>query len=139
MFDINEQEVHMLQNLKQNDTVCVRINTEHGPYWNKLAVKRLTKTQIITADDQRFWKKDGSAFGGSALFNRIYPLTEERAKTIEKTKSQHEVARQKRKLIFRIKRCNLNHLPLDQLTQLAVIMNDYEKCNEANVKPAGNS
>lgn len=137
MFGINEQEAHMLQNLKQNDTVCVRISTEHGPYWNELRVKRLTKTQIITADDQRFWKKDGSAFGGRALFKRIYPLTEERAKTIEKTKSQHEVARQKRKLIFRIKRCDLKHLSIDHLRQIHTIISDFEECNKAETKPAG--
>jgi hypothetical protein len=139
MSGINEQEVHMLQNLKQNDTVCVRINTEHGPYWNELKVKRITKTQIITTDNQRFWKKDGSAFGGWALFKRIYPITEDRAGTIKDSKFQHEEARQKRKLIFRIKRCDLKHLSLDQLRQIDVIISDVEKCNEADVKPTGSS
>jgi hypothetical protein len=137
MYGINEQDVQALQNLKQNDTVCVRIYTDHGPYWDELKVNRLTKTQIITSDNQRFWKKDGTAFGGKAFCKRIYPLTEELVKIIEKTKSQHDEARQKRKLIFKIKRCNLNHLPLDQLTQISAIMNKFEKGNEADVKPAG--
>jgi hypothetical protein len=139
MLGINEREAHILQNLQQNDKVCIRVNTEHGPYWDELTVKRITKAKIITTDNQHFWKKDGSAYGGMALFKRIYPITEERAKTIEKTKFQHEKARQKRKLIFRIKRCNLNHLSLDQLRQIDVIIGDVEECNKAEVKPAGSS
>jgi hypothetical protein len=133
MHGITEQEVRVLQNVKQNDVVCVRIFTEHGPYWDTVRVKRLTKTQIITADDQRFWKKDGSAFGGMALFKRIYPLTEERAKAIHDTKLQQAELKKKRKLIFRIKRSDLKKLSSGQLEQVNLIIGNVEKRKEAGV------
>lgn len=98
-----------------------------------MTVKRVTKAQIITTDDQHFWKKDGCAVGGKTWCKRIFPMTSESAKTIEKSRLQHEEARQKRKLIFRIKRCNLKYLSLDQLTQIAVVIEDFEKCTEADV------
>jgi len=137
MLGINEQEERMLQYLKQNDKVCVPIYTEYGPYWNELTVKRVTKTQIITADNQHFRKKDGSQVGGRTWCKRIYPLTEKLAKIMEARKLEHGETRQKRKLIFRIKRCDLDHLSLDQLAQIDEIMGDVEKCGEADVKPGG--
>lgn len=124
MHGITEREVQILQHLKQNDKVCVPIYTEYGPYWNELTIKRITKTQIITADNQHFRKKDGTAVGGMDWFRQIYPITEELAKTIKKTKLQHEEARQKRKLIFRIKRCELKNLSLDQLRQIDGIISN---------------
>ncbi len=133
MSVISEEDVQTLQNLKQNDTVRVRINTEYGPYWNKLRVKRLTRAQIITTDNHHFWKKDGSEVGGRAWRRRIYPITEELEKIIGRKKSQSEEASQKRELIFRIKHCNLKYLSLDQLRQIDAMISDVEKCKEADV------
>jgi hypothetical protein len=133
MHGIKEQEEHMLQNLKQNDTVCVRIYTEHGPYWNELRVKRLTKTQIITTDNQHFWKKDGSEVGGITWHRRIFPITEELEKIIEKRNLLSEETLQKRELIFSIS-CNLRRLSLDQLRQIDLNISD-----KAVKQSAGNS
>ena len=126
MFGINEKEVELLQNLKQNDTVCTPIHTEYGPFWNKVTVKRITKNEIITADDQHFRKKDGCAVGDVDWLKRIYPITEEREKIIKKTKNQYEEIKQKRRLIFKIKRCDFKQLSLHQLRQIDSIMGDVE-------------
>jgi len=126
MSGIDEREAQMLQNLKQNDMVCTPIHTEYGPYWDKLTVKRITKNQIITAGNQHFRKKDGYAVGNMDWCTRIYPITKERERAIQETEKQHAEMKQKRRLIFRIKRRDFRQLSLNQLRQIDAIMGDVE-------------
>lgn len=126
MSGISEKDAQMLQNLKQKDTVCTPIHTEFGPYWDKLTVKRTTKNQIITEDNQHFRKRDGYAVGETDWLKRIYPMTKERERIIRRTKNRYEEIKQKRRLIFRIKRCNYNQMSLSQLRQIDAIMGDVE-------------
>ena len=98
-----------LQSLKPGDDVAIETIT--GGYVLR-KVSRLTKTQIVLDNSQRFYICSGTIVGGSA-FRRtsIIPITAEMKETIERST-----------LIYNIRKSHLYDISTESLRQILSII-----------------
>ncbi len=100
-----------LKSLKPGDMVAIETITG-GPVFR--TVVRLTKTQIVLNNSQRFYICSGTVVGGSA-FSRtsIMPVTAEIEEKAERSK-----------LIYRIKRSDIRALKTSALIEILSIIDN---------------
>jgi hypothetical protein len=93
------QNKEWLQNLKVGDVVFRTQNYTSAMI--KVTVKRITKTQIITTNNEKFWKKDGYNVGGGTWdTQRIYEATPELMEKFKIDELKRLAIRLKQKIII---------------------------------------
>ena len=98
-----------LQSLKPGDDVAIDIIT--GGYVLR-KVSRLTKTQIVLDNSQKFYISSGQLVGGSHYRSTsIIPVTAEIKEVIERSK-----------LIYNIKKSHLYDISIESLRQILYII-----------------
>ena len=98
-----------LQSLKPGDKVA--IDTITGGYVLR-KVARITKTQIVLDNSQKFYISSGLIVGGSFYHKTsIIPITAEMKEIVEKST-----------LIYRIKKSDINGLSIESLRQILSII-----------------
>jgi len=100
-----------LKSLKPGDIVAIETITG-GPVFRKVA--RITKTQIVLDNSQKFYMSSGLSIGGSFYHKTsIIPVTAEIKKTAERSK-----------LIYRIKRSDIRALKTSALIEILSIIDN---------------
>ena len=105
----NIEYTEWLKSLKPGDKVAVETITG-GPVFRKVA--RITKTQIVLDNCQKFYISSGIIVGGSFYRRiRILPVTAEIKETVERST-----------LIYRIKKSHLSAVSIESLRKILSII-----------------